>query len=373
VPYEAVITSHENMMVYAILGIIEAILKLGIALYITYSAQDHLVAYGFLMAALSIFILILRRMYCHRYYAECVLKLRYYYDKPLLKEMSGFAGWSLLGAASSMIAAYGQGIVINIFFGTIVNAAQGIANQVSGQLGVFAGTMQKALNPMIDKSEGAGDRELMLKASMMGSKISFFLLMLTFIPVLIEMPYIFQLWLTNIPDYAVLFCRLLLIKNLFEQSYTTLTATIAAVGNIKKFQLVNSIINMLPLIISYFLFYKGFPAYFLYISFLIYSLVQAIIVIYFAKINCGMSVMTYMKEVILRCWLSLILVVAITFIPLYFLETGLIRLFMVLLISFISSIVIIALIGFTKEEKLKLTTIIKSVITNLKIDSQSIF
>ena len=369
VPYEAVITSHENMMVYAVMGIIEAVLKLGIALYITYSAIDHLVMYGILMAALSIFILIIKRIYCHRVYEECHLHVKQYYDKPLLQEMSGFAGWSLLGSSSSMFAAYGQGVIINIFFGTIVNAAQGIANQVSGQLGVFAGTMQKALNPMIDKSEGAGDRQLMLKASMMGSKISFFLLMLTFIPVLIEMPYIFQLWLKNIPNYAILFCRLLLIKNLIEQSYNTLSATIAAVGNIKKFQLINSIVNILPLIISYLLFYNGFPAYFLYINFLIYSVFQALIVIYFAKVYCGMSVMTYMKEVIFRCWLSLFLVGALSYIPLYFLEIGLARIYILLPLSFIFSIVIISLFGFTKEEKLKLTKIIKSVLANLKRNS----
>jgi O-antigen/teichoic acid export membrane protein len=159
VPYEAVITSHENMLVYAILGIIEAILKLGIALYITYSTYDHLTSYGFLMAALSIFLLILRRIYCHHNYAECVFQFHRYYDKSLLKEISSFAGWSLLGASSSMIAGYGQAIVLNIFFGTRINAAQGIAGQISGQLGVFALTLSKALNPLIDKSEGSGDRK----------------------------------------------------------------------------------------------------------------------------------------------------------------------------------------------------------------------
>jgi O-antigen/teichoic acid export membrane protein len=181
VPYEAVITSHENMMVYAISGIIEAVLKLGIALYITYSSQDHLVAYGFLMATLSIFLLLIRRIYCHRYYAECVLKLREYYDQPLLKEMSGFAGWSFLGAASSMIAGYGQAIVLNIFLGTKINAAQGIAGQISGQLGVFALTLTKVLNPLIDKSEGSGNRSQMIRGTLTGSKISFFLLQFLYI------------------------------------------------------------------------------------------------------------------------------------------------------------------------------------------------
>jgi hypothetical protein len=171
--------------------------------------------------------------------------------------MGGFAGWSLLGSSSSMFAAYGQGIVLNMFFGTLVNAAQGIANQVSGQLGVFAGTMQKALNPMIDKAEGSGNRQLMLKASILGSKTSFFLLMITFIPVIIEMPLVLNIWLKNVPDNSIFFCRLLLIKNLVEQSYSTLSTSIGAVGHIKYLQLTTSLINFLPLLISYYFFSNG--------------------------------------------------------------------------------------------------------------------
>ena len=357
VPYEAVITSHENMLFYAILGIIESVLKLVIALYLAYSAFDHLVAYGFLMAALSIFLLILRRIYCHRNYVECVFDFRKYYEKDLMKEITSFAGWSLLGSASSMIAAYGQGIVINVFFGTVINAAQGIANQVSGQLGVFAGTMQKALNPMIDKSEGAGNRQLLLKASMLGSKLSFFLLMLTFIPFLIEMPFIFGIWLKNVPEYAILFCRLLLIRNLIEQTYTTLTATIAAVGNIRSFQITTSIFNILPLIISYLLFENGFPAYYLYVSFIIYSILQSIIVMYFAKKKCGMSISQYLGEVVFRCVFSFIIVIALSIIPLYLLDESYTRLLFVLAIAFISSLIVIWFIGFSSEEKIKINNI----------------
>jgi O-antigen/teichoic acid export membrane protein len=351
VPYEAVITSHENMLFYAVLGVLESVLKLGIALYITGSSHDHLVAYGFLMACSSIFLLILRRIFCHRYYAECELNFRKYYNKNLMKEISSFAGWSLLGSTSSMVAAYGQGIVINVFFGTIINAAQGIANQVSGQLGVFAGTMQKALNPMIDKSEGSGNRQLLLKASMMGSKLSFFLLMLTFIPVLIDMPFIFSIWLKNVPQYAIIFCRLLLIRNLIEQSYTTLTATIAAVGNIKSFQISTSVFNIIPLIIAYFLFANGYPAYSLYIIFIIYSLLQSVIVMYYAKIKCGMSISQYIKEVIFRCIFSFAIIISFAIIPMFMLNEGYIRLFIVLTISFISTIIVTWFIGFSNEEK----------------------
>ena len=367
VPYEAVITSHENMLVYAVMGVIEAVLKLGIALYITYTGMDHLVMYGVLMAALSIFLLVIKRIYCHRVYEECHLHVKQYYDKPLLKEIGGFAGWSLLGSSSSLFASYGQGIILNMFFGTLLNAAQGIANQVSGQLGVFAGTLQKALNPMIDKAEGSNDRQLMLKASITGSKISFFLLMITFIPVLIEMPFVFNIWLKNVPENSILFCRLLLIKNLVEQSYSTLSSSISAVGNIKYLQLTTSLINFLPLLISYYLFSKGLSAYYLYIVFLIYSIIQACLVIFFAKIYCGLSIYIYFKEVVFRCWLLFFVTIGLSILPTYFLESSLLRLLIVIMESLIISISIIWLLGLSEVEKLKFSDIIKSVIENLKV------
>jgi len=175
VPYDAVINAHENMLFVAITGIIESILKLGIAFYITYTNFDKLISYGLLMASLAILMLIIKQIYCHIKYEEVTINIRKYRDKDIFKEMTGFAGWSFLGSSSSLIANYGQGIVLNIFFGTFVNAAQGISIQVSGQLSAFATTMMKALNPVLAKSEGAGNRKLMIKASMIGSKVSFFM------------------------------------------------------------------------------------------------------------------------------------------------------------------------------------------------------
>jgi O-antigen/teichoic acid export membrane protein len=362
VPYEAVITSHENMLFYAILGILESVLKLGIAVYITYSTFDHLVAYGFLMATLSIFLLILRRIYCHRYYAECELNFRKYYEKPLLQEISSFAGWSLLGSASSMLANYGTTIVINIFFGTVVNAAQGIALQISGQLSAFANTMLKALNPLIDKSEGAGNRLLMLKATMSGSKISFFLLMFFYIPVIIEMPYIFKLWLKNVPDYAILFCRLGLIRNLIEQLYITLMSAIAAVGNIRKYQIYNSVLNFFPLIISYILFLFHFPVYTLYVVFIIYSILGGFLVLYFAKLECELSIPIYLKNVAIPCVVSFAVIFILSNIPSLFDFNQNLRLLVVISVSSITFSIAFWFIGLNTEERLIIKPVIKLIV-----------
>ncbi|WP_396168190.1 hypothetical protein [Flavobacterium sp.] len=351
VPYEAVITSHENMLFYAILGIIEAVLKLGIALYLAYSAFDHLVAYGFLMAALSVFLLVLRRMYCHRYYVECVLNFSKYYEKSLLKEITSFAGWSLLGSASSMIANYGQGIVINMFFGTIVNAAQSVAAQISGQLGVFSVTLSKALNPLIDKSEGAGNRAMMLKATLGGTKISFFLLSFLYIPFLIEMPFILRIWLKDVPEYTIVFCRLLLVRNLIEQFYIPLAGAIGAVGNIKKFQIGISILFISPIIISYLLFRQGFQSYYIYWAFIFSSFCIFLLVVYFAKINCALDVFDFVKNIVFKCLWAFLLSFLLSLLPAILISNQFLQLIGVFSISSISYFVLFWLFALTDFEK----------------------
>jgi len=351
VPYEAVITSHENMMVYAVMGVIEAVLKLGIASYITYTGLDHLVMYGVLMAALSIFLLIIKRIYCHRIYEECQLHLRQYYDKPLLKEMGEFAGWSLLGSSSKLVSNYGQGIVINIFFGSIINAAQTISAQVSGQLSVLSVSLVKVINPIIDKSAGKNDLNNVLKVTMFGSKVTFFLMMILYIPFLIEMPFIFKIWLTGIPQFTVVFCRLLLFRNLIEQLFIPWGTAISANGNIKKFQIFSSLLALFPIPITWLLFSYGFPSFYLYIVYLIYTLFASSLILYFSLNYFRFQLTTFIYDVLLRCFFSFLIIFLISFLPLLIFNEGLIRLIFVVLFSLISFCFFAYYIGLNKHEK----------------------
>ena len=351
VPYEAVITSHENMLFYAILGIVESVLKLAIAYFITDSAFDHLLTYGFLMAVLPIFLLIFRQIYCHCTYRECSINFRRYFDTTLLHRMTSFGAWSFLGSASSMIANYGQGVVLNVFFEATVNAAQGVANQLNGQLGALSANMLKALNPLIDKSAGAGNNNLMLKATMMGSKLSFFLIMAFHVPVLIEMPFILKSWLGIVPDWSVIFCRLLLVRTLVEHLFVPLVSAIAAVGNIKSFQVSSSLLSILPLPASYFLFEQHYPPYTLYIIFFIYAVIGAIIMLYYAIKNCQLSFSVFMLNVVARCCGAFVLVFSISAIPHFFMEPGLVRFILTVTISAVSYLCVVLLLGFSKEER----------------------
>ena len=165
------------MLYYSIVGIFESLMKLGVAYACVFTLGDKLVLYGILMACIPVITLIIMIVYCHRYYEECVIAPRRYWDVSLVKQISGFFGWNFLTAISSLFSAQGISIVLNYFFGTVLNAAQGIANQVNGALSLFSVNMMKALNPIIVKSAGAGNIESMNHATIAGCKFSTLLMM----------------------------------------------------------------------------------------------------------------------------------------------------------------------------------------------------
>ncbi|WP_034919521.1 MATE family efflux transporter [Gillisia sp. CAL575] len=352
VPYDAVINAHENMLLVAILRIIEVVLKLAIAIYLSFSPYDKLMTYGLLMASLSVVLLIVRQVYCHKKYEEVEIGIKKYYNKPLFREMTSFAGWSFAGSSTSIVANYGQGIVLNIFFGTAINAAQGIAAQVSGQLSAFANVMLRALNPMIAKSEGAGNRSLMLKASLIGSKLGFFLLLIFYVPFLIETKYILKIWLIDIPNFAVIFCQLLLMKGLIEQLFLTLVTSINAVGKIKLFQICQSILTILPLPISYLLFWMEYPPYYLYIVFIVYALFKGGITLYFTKKYCNLSLLHFIRKVIFPCILTFLITYLLSYSTSFIFSQGILRLCISLVVSTISLLMCVWIFGLDEEEKL---------------------
>lgn len=300
VPYDAVLNAHENMLYYAIVGIVESFLKLIVAFAVVYTLQDKLIIYGILMALISLVVMFIMRIYCHRKYAECTFSPKRYYDKKLMKEMTGFAGWSFLTSSSSMISQYGMSIVLNHFWGAILNAAQAIANQIGGQLMVFSNTMMKALNPVIAKSEGSGNRDKMVNASLLGARFSYLSLAVFAIPFILEAPFILKIWLTNIPDWSILFVRLQLIRSLTELLTVALISGIGAYGDIRNFSIWKSVLNILPIILTSLFFYFHFPPYYLYIVWIFFwSILGGLLTLYFSRVKYNLSYKDYGKQVLL--------------------------------------------------------------------------
>lgn len=359
VPYDAVINAHENMLFVAVLGIFEALFKLVIALLIVEFPGDKLIFFAFAMLIISMVSFTIKGMFCHKKYPEVKLNPIKYYDRNLLKKMFSFTSYSALGSSSSMISNYGQGIVLNMFYGTIVNAAQGIGGQITGQLSAFAATMMKALNPLIAKSEGAGDRKLMLQATFSGAKFSFFLLILFYIPFLFEISVILDFWLKDVPQYAIVFTSLMLLRNLVEQLFLALNSAIAAIGNIKYFQIFSSVLTLLPLVISYILFKIGFEPFWLYVVYLLYAIAHGGVVLYFAKKEAEMSLKNYFIEVIYPTITSMIIIIIFTALVYSLVTEEPWRFVAVFLTSTITFFVTIWTIGMSGKEKEYVINVVK--------------
>lgn len=301
VPFEALITANEDMLFFAILGVIESVLKLlAVLVLFLFDHSESLVIYGISMPIVYLILLAVKFVYCRIKYTDSVISSRYF-KKSVMQEMGNYAFWSFWGTASSMFANYGQGLLLNRFFGTIVNASQSISAQLSGQLGALSTTMQRAINPFIDKSEGAGERTRMLGAATLSCRYAFFLLLIFYVPIFFNMEYLLGLWLVSVPPLTIVFCKLLFIRNLIEQLYTPLVNAIGAVGIIKRFQLANSILSLLPLLVGFVLFSLGYPPFTLYVIFIVYSILQGLMVVYFTVRLCGLDVKDYIKKVVLKC------------------------------------------------------------------------
>jgi len=362
-PYEAILNSHENMLYYSIIGVFESILKLIVAIIIIYIDKDKLVAYGFFMAIIPIIILTIMRIYSHNKYDECVFNPQKYFDKALLKEMTSFAGLTFLNSTSSLITMQGTSILLNNFFGVIVNASHSIANQISGQLMVFSNGMLKAINPIIVKSEGASNRYLSNKVALSGNKLSFILLALFAMPFIFEMPFMLRIWLKVVPDFSVIFARLILIRTLISQLYVTLPISIGATGKIKNYVIFDSIIWILPLPIGYFLYNINFPVYVIYLLLILLVLQRMINSVYFAVKLCDLDYKMYLKEIIFKAIALILFSFVILYIPHLILKPSVLRTILTFLIGgiFISSFSFFFYLN--KQEK---EILMKSIIKILK-------
>lgn len=300
VPYEAVMNAHENMLYYALIGVLESVLKLIAAIIITQATIDHLILYGILMALISLIMRIIMRVYCHRKYEECKFNPRLFYDRSVIKQMAGFAGWNATSAITSIASQYGLGIVLNHFFGTIVNAAQGITNQISGQFGALSTNAMKALSPVITKSAGSKDYELLYKSTTFGSKILFFITSACFLPILVNLEPVLSFWLKEVPPYTHIFIWLYLIVNIIDTAGICLPIAIAGIGKIRNYQLSTSLVTFLPMLGSILFFMYGYEAYYLYFMMIIASSIRLFIRIYFANAVCNFSLKQLLVDDMIR-------------------------------------------------------------------------
>ena len=262
-PYNAVIVAHEKMSAFAYISILDVSLKLLVVYLLVVLPFDKLIILAILNLLVQLFIRYIYTLYCHRHFPESYFQ--FWFNKTLFKEMFGFAGWSFWGNLAAILYTQGLNMMLNIFFGPIVNAARGIAVQVQSAVQQFVGGFQTALNPQITKNYASNNLPQMHSLMFRSARFSFLLLFFLSLPVLMETNFILTLWLKTVPDDAVIFTQIMICISLIYTTANPCVIANQATGKVKIYQMVVGGILLLILPISYVVLKLGAPAYSVFI------------------------------------------------------------------------------------------------------------
>lgn len=349
IPYNASIIAHEKMSAFAYISILEAVGKLTIAYLITIAPIDKLIFYAILMCVVALVVRFTYGNYCKRHFSECTY--HFVWDKQLLKQMFGFAGWNFIGASSAVLRDQGGNVVINLFCGPAVNAARGIASQVNNAVNQFVVNFMTALNPQITKSYAAGNKEYMMTLIFQGARLSFYMLLLLSLPILVNTHYILVLWLKIVPEHAVFFVQLILIFALSESISQPLITAMLATGKIRNYQIIVGGLQMMNLPISYIYLRLGyFPEVVIVIAICISQCCLAARLILLRGM-IGLSITKYLKNVYLNIIIVSIIAVILPLISAYYIKESFINFILISLIAIICTLSSIYFIGCNNQER----------------------
>ena len=348
-PYNAVIVAHEKMSAFAYISILDVSLKLLVVYLLVVLPFDKLIILAILNLLVQLFIRYIYTLYCHRHFPESYFQFRF--NKTLFKEMFGFAGWSFWGNLAAILYTQGLNMMLNIFFGPIVNAARGIAVQVQSAVQQFVGGFQTALNPQITKNYASNNLPQMHSLMFRSARFSFLLLFFLSLPVLMETNFILTLWLKTVPDDAVVFTQIMICISLI---YTTANPCIIAnqaTGKVKIYQMVVGGILLLILPISYVVLKLGAPAYSVFIvHFCIESLAQ-FSRMYMLRKLIHLPLWQYMKNIYIPIVSTVVIAIILPLVVRMQVAEGWLRFLAVGFTCVLSVGASSYFIGFTKQER----------------------
>lgn len=349
IPYNASIIAHEKMSAFAYISVVEALGKLAIAFTIEQTTSDRLLLYAALIALLSLIVRLCYVWYCHLRFEEC--RFRWLFDRGLIKQMFSFAGWNFIGVSSSLLRDQGGNVLINLFYGPTVNAAQGIANQVSTAVLGFVDNFMMAVNPQITKSYANKDYDYMFSLMFKGAKLSFFLLLLLSLPILLNTKFILTIWLKEVPEHTILFVQLILIFILSECISKPLITAMLATGNIRDYQILVGGLQMMNLPVSYVALKMGAAPECVMIISIIISQCCLMARLYMLRILIKLDVKEYLNKVYLKVIVVTILGTTLPLCASYYMKEGWESFFIVSTLSVVCVLSASLFVGCTTSER----------------------
>ena len=362
IPFQGLITALEKFSILVSVEIIKSILNLSLVVSLIYILGDKLEIYAVLMSFLALIPFFIYMYYCKKKF-KLFTKWKVSKDKSKYIEMFSFSGWVMFGAAASVSQRQGSVLLINSFFGTILNTSFALAYQVNSFVTMFAQNIGQAAVPQITKSYSGGENERVLNLVTYISKYSFFLMLIPSIPILVETEYLLKLWIIDVPEYTVIFTQLIIINGLSDSMRSGTPAAIQSSGKIKWFQIIMGSIQFISIPISYLLFKLNFLPFYILLVFILTSFANTIIGLILLKKILNFNIKFLIKESYLR-----ILYIIVLMIPLYFgmkfFDQSIYRFFTTLLTSTVWILIVIYFFGLNTQEK----NIVKKIILTKKIN-----
>jgi len=359
IPFNASIIAHEDMNVFAYVSIVEVLLKLGIVYLLNLFLFDKLCFYSMLLFLVSIFITLSYGIYCRSHYREC--KYSFEWDKRLFRKLISYSGWNLFGAAAAVVKSQGLNVLLNVFFTPSVNASRGVSAQVNAGVNQFSNNFFMAVRPQIVKYYAQGDLVNMFTLVIRSAKLTTFLLFALAVPLIIDTPFVIYLWLGQMPEYVVVFTRLMLVISIVEGMSHPIMAACHATGRVALYQSVVGSIIIFNVPVSYVFLKFGCPPPIVYIiSFVLTTLAFYVRLIILKRLIPTFPVMRFNYESVIRgimvCALSLL-------IPVWFHQHhsgGVINLFLLIIIYETCLFISILIFGLDITERKSLFTFVKN-------------
>lgn len=313
-PFHASIIAHERMSFYAYISLVEVFFRLGLVFLLMIIPGDKLILYSIIYFFVIVLVNAAYMIYCHSNFQVCCYTFKR--DKVLFKELVSFSGWTLVGQVSVVIKNQGEAIFVNRFFSVAANAAMGIATQVAGALELFVSNFQTAFNPQLIQSYASKDFENHKKLLFRASKFSYYLLLIMLIPIVANIEFILNLWLTEVPKYTNYFIKYILISYLFNAVGSPFVTSLFATGAIKFYQISLGVTFLLGLMIVYLVLSLGAEPYFVSVVAIFIQFILLLFRLYFTHKHVGFSYKQFVTDVLV----PIIAVTVFSILPAYLLK-----------------------------------------------------
>ena len=357
-PVRALFVARENIVYTSVVDVLDGVFRLLIAILLSKITYDHLVSYSGLLICISIFNLLAFVIYAAIKFPEFHLPKLQELDKQYIKGLSNFAGWTIYSTGCVIARNQGISVVLNLFYGTIMNSAYGIAMQVSGAVQFVSTSIVNAMNPQIMKAEGAGERNKMIKLCEYESKYSFLLLAMVVIPLIAEMETILHVWLGEVPVHAVMFCRFILIAALCDQISIGWTSANQAIGKIRTYSIIFYTLKLLVVLIAWWCLQEGLPIISVMWVYVSIELIGSIVRLPLMKHIANIPIIPFIKNVVIRVIGPLAVMATICYISVTHIDMPY-RILLTFTCSIVAGLLTIFLVALNKQEKLYIKNIIQ--------------